>query len=109
MTLPLKVYIAGPYTIGNVDANVRNAIEAGVQVIEAGHHPFVPHLSHFLHQHRPQPYETWIALDNAFLPCCDALVRLPGVSKGADAEVMLAENCGLPVYYSVAEFIEDNH
>jgi hypothetical protein len=101
----LKVYIAGPYTKGDVAVNVRNAIAAGVELLKAGHAPFIPHLSHFIHMHEPMPYGVWIEVDNAFLPHCDALVRIPGESLGADNEVEFAEAIQIPVFYSVAEFV----
>ncbi len=101
----MKVYVAGPYTNGDVAVNVRNAIQAGVQLLDAGHHPFIPHLSHFIHMQSPRPYEVWIALDNAFLPNCDALIRLPGKSSGADDEADLARELGITVYPSVKSFL----
>lgn len=63
----MLIYIAGPYTRGDVANNVRRAIEAAHLVIEAGHAPVVPHLSHFLHMHQPLPYETWMSIDLQFL------------------------------------------
>lgn len=101
----MKVYVAGPYTLGDVAANVRTAILAGSVLLDAGHEPYIPHLSHFIHLLAPRPYETWIRLDNAFLPHCDALVRLEGESRGGDAEVDLARKHGIPVYHSVGEFL----
>jgi hypothetical protein len=102
----LKVYIAGPYTIGDVAKNVRNAMIAGMTVLDHGHYPFVPHLSHFLHLHSPRPYEVWTAMDDAFVESCDALIRIGAESKGADAEVLLARRLGIPVFCGVAEFLE---
>jgi hypothetical protein len=102
----MKVYIAGPYTNGDVAINVRNAILAGQQVFEAGHYPFIPHLTHFWHLICPAPYEQWIAIDLEWLPDCQALIRLPGASSGADNEVQAALDRGISVYYSVEEFIE---
>lgn len=101
-----RVYIAGPYTKGDVVVNVHNAMDAAMAVLDAGHAPFVPHLCHFLHMHSPRPYETWIAYDLEFLPACDVLIRLPGDSPGADGEVIAARQRGMPVYASVAEFLE---
>jgi hypothetical protein len=37
------------------------------------------------------------------LPHCDAVLRLPGASTGADQDVAIAERRGLPVYQRVAE------
>ncbi len=39
----------------------------------------------------------------AWLECCDALLRLDGLSKGADAEVRYAKHIGIPVYFSLEE------
>ncbi len=102
----MKVYVAGPYTLGDVAVNVRNAIMAGVQLLDAGHQPFIPHLYHFVHMHQPFLYEVWTACDNAFLPDCDALIRLAGESSGSDAEVELAERLNIPVYPSVLHFLD---
>jgi hypothetical protein len=38
-----------------------------------------------------------------WLAVCDCVLRLPGESKGADAEVKFAQEIGKPVYYSIAE------
>lgn len=96
-----KVYVAGPYTLGDVAVNVRNALEAADDVVAHGFIPFVPHLSHFWHFMAPAPYEFWTEYDNEFIPCCQALLQLPGESKGADAEVELARSLGIPVYDSI--------
>jgi hypothetical protein len=100
-----KIYIAGPYTKGDVAVNVKNAMDAANELINAGHYPFCPHLSHFLHMNNPQPYQVWIDLDLVFLPDCDALLRLEGDSAGADGEVRKANELGMPVYYSIEEFL----
>ena len=101
----MRVYIAGPYTKGDVAVNVRNAIEAANQLMDHGHFPFIPHLNHFVHLLFPRPYEDWLALDNVFLPYCQALVRLPGESLGADKEVMLAKSLNIPVYAGVGDLL----
>ncbi len=102
----MKVYIAGPYTKGDVALNVRTAIEAANRVLRGGHVPFVPHLYHFWHLLCPGPYVQWTALDLAWLEVCDAIIRLPGDSKGADGEVARAIELHIPVFYSVEEFLD---
>ena len=101
----MRVYIAGPYTKGDVALNVRRAIEAGDAVYKAGHLPFIPHLTHFWHMVCPAPYEQWIAIDLAWLPTCHALIRLPGESSGADGEVAAAQKLGMPVHYGLDAFL----
>ena len=102
----MKVYVAGPYTKGDVALNVRRAIEAADCLLKAGHQPFLPHLTHFWHLVCPGPYEQWMALDLAWLSVCHALVRLPGESSGADREVAEAIKLGTPVFSGVEAFLE---
>jgi hypothetical protein len=99
----ISIYVAGPYTRGDVAVNVRNAFAAADRLYDLGFAPFVPHGTHFWHMLFPRPYEDWIALDNVFLPHCKGLLRLPGDSSGADGEVALARSLGIPVFGSIEE------
>ena len=101
-----KVYVASPYTQGDPEANVRRQIDAGEELINAGFIPYLPLLSHYQHIVHPHDYETWCRLDNAWVKSCNALLRLPGESKGADDEVMLAFKLGIPVYHSIEDLIK---
>jgi len=100
-----RVYIAGPYTSGDVAVNVRNAYAAADRLADLGFAPFVPHATHFWHMLFPRPYEFWLELDNQFLPFCEAVLRLPGLSSGADKEVVLAQEIGIPVFTEIAELV----
>ena len=102
----MRVYIAGPYTKGDVVVNVRNAVLAADRIFDAGHLPYVPHLTHLWHTVSPHPWEDWMRLDMGWLPACDALVRMPGESTGADLEVEQARNLGIPVFDGVDAFLE---
>lgn len=99
----MRIYIAGPYTKGDVAINVRNAIFAGNYVALLGHFPFIPHLSHFWHVVAPNEYDFWMRQDEEWLKVCDAILRLEGESAGADQEVRIAKELGLKVYTSVFE------
>jgi Domain of unknown function (DUF4406) len=101
------VYIAGPYSGGDTAMNVHDAIHAANTLADAGFAPFLPHLTHFWHLVTPRPYAFWLALDNRFLPCCDVILRLPGVSPGADKEVTLAVSLDIPVYTEIDQLIKD--
>lgn len=100
----IKVYIAGPYTKGDVAANVRAAIDAGIAVGDLGACPYIPHMCHFMHLIHPREYEYWMALDMRWLEECDCIIRLPGEAEGADREVTAAIARGLPFFTSVKDF-----
>lgn len=103
-----RVYIAGPYTKGDVAANVRAAMDAADGVLAAGFIPFIPHLTHFWHLVNPRRYEFWLVYDTEWLRVCDAVLRLPDESYGADKEVELALKLGLPVFHSIAGLLAWN-
>lgn len=100
------VYISAPYTKPDPAENTRIAIAAADPLLKLGYAPYIPHLSHFWHLQTPHPYEDWMELDLAWISRCDALIRLPGESPGADQEVLFAEQLGINVYYGVEEFLE---
>ncbi len=104
-----KVYLAGPYSHfppgGSVADNVITAIDAAHVLLDHGFVPYTPHLSHFLEARRSRPYEEWMQLDLAWLACCEALVRLPGHSPGADREVHYALWNGIAVYNGLAALL----
>jgi len=102
----MRVYIAGPITLGNQAENVRRAVKLADELMFRGHAPFVPHLSWFWeYLTGKRDPETWLRLDFAWLECCDALIRLPGVSEGADREEVAARALGIPVFYDVGNFL----
>jgi hypothetical protein len=101
----MRIYVAGPY--GSIDQdertrNVERAMVAGLALLERGHMPFIPHLSHFFDQWATEqgnavPYETYLRWDAAFLEQCDGLLYLDS-SPGADRELELAVWLGRPIY-----------
>lgn len=97
----MRIYIAGPYSKGDVALNVKAAIYAGDYVARLGHIPFIPHLTHFWHLIISHEYEFWMKQDLYWLEMCDALLRLDGESSGADREVENAKFCGMKIYYSI--------
>lgn len=105
----MRIYVAAPYTWGDTALNVRKAIAAGDRLLEMGHIPFIPHLSHFWHCISPKTEDVWLKIDQDWLTICDALLRLPGESKGADLEVELAKKLCLFVYYSLEDIPVAEH
>jgi hypothetical protein len=95
------VYVAGPYTTGDPVVNTREACLAGAKLLDLGYAVIVPHTSLLWHAIAPRPYEVWLANDLEQVRRCDALVRLPGESSGADGEEAEAIRCGIPVFHSL--------
>lgn len=99
----MKIYVAGPYTQGDPVLNVRAAVEAADAIIDAGHIPYVPHINMLWHLISPRPVSFWYGYNLLWLDECDAVLRIPGPSDGADNEVREAERIGLLVYHSVED------
>jgi len=99
----MRIYIAAPLTKPDVCVNTKIACEAADKLLAMGHVPFVPHLTLIWHTLSPKDYETWMRWDAEWLAACDAVMRLPGESPGADREVVMAGSLGIPVYYNFAD------
>lgn len=98
-------YIAGPYRSDPVH-NTRAAWEVAGELILGGIvTPFVPHLSLLADAMCPQPDAFWLRYDLDVLEHCDAVLRLPGESAGADAEVEHARQEGIPVFTDVGNLL----
>lgn len=94
-----KVYISGPYTKPDPESNLvttalvcSNLAEEGVCL------PWPALLFCEAWEARVnQTYEFWIEYTKHMLVGCDLLFRIPGESDGADGEVDLARELGIPV------------
>jgi len=93
------IYLAGPYTNPDPVVNTRDTIIAAERLHESGlvtcH---VPHLSLLWHIVAPHDVNHRYDYDMAALCRCDAILRLPGASSGADNEVAFARSHGIPLY-----------
>ena len=96
-----KIYIASPYTLGDVALNVKKQMDIADLLMTEGYAPFVQLYSHFQHMMNPRPYEDWLKMDFIWLAACDVVLRLYCESKGADREVEHAKKLNIPVVYSV--------
>ncbi len=101
----MRIYIAAPYSKGDTALNIRNVILAADKLLELGHIPFVPHLTHFWHYISPKSWDVWLKIDRDWLDVCDAVLRLPGESKGADMEVAEAKRLCMLIYYDIDDLI----
>lgn len=92
-------YTAGPISKDTLEG-IRSGVEAGVTIRNLGAIPFTPQLSCLAHLISPQTYTWYMALDYELIrDHVDVLVRLPGESAGADAEVEYAEALGIPIFF----------
>jgi len=81
-----RVYISGPITKGNREANFQQAADAQKALIAAGFAVLNPMLTMRLPGAFDIGHDTWIANDLPWVAVADAVLRLPGESKGADIE-----------------------
>ena len=113
---PMLILIAGPYksgTGGDLDAmaaNLRKLEAAAWPIFEAGHVPMIGEWVALPVLHSAGATALDSLADDVLYPTaqrllqhCDAVLRLPGESAGADLDVATAKRLGLPVYHDVAE------
>ena len=113
----MLILIAGPYASGTdgdpglMARNLKRLETAAWPIFEAGHVPMIGE---------------WVALPvwqtaggqsvgdmlydrilhptaGRLLAHCDAVLRLPGESKGAENDVRIARERGIPVYFDIAD------
>jgi hypothetical protein len=117
MTDSLMILIAGPYRSGTGDdpalmeGNLARLEEAAWPLFEAGHLPVIgewialPVLSSAGASGPLDPLAERVLYPTAarLLQHCQAVLRLPGDSRGADQDVAWARERGLPVYHALHE------
>jgi len=112
------ILIAGPYRSGTDDDparmadNLKTLEQAAWPLFKAGHIPMIgewvalPVLSSAGASDGPlDPLAEQVMYPTAqrLLQHCDAVLRLPGESTGADQDVKIATERGIPVYHSLEE------
>lgn len=97
---PPLIYVSGPLTTGQLTVNVHEAIKVGKALIDRGYAVVVPHEKFLTEVLQPESYNYWMEYDFKIILCCDGVYRMPGASRGGDAEVAFAMECGIPVYFS---------
>jgi len=112
----LMILVAGPYRSGTgndpglMAANLSRLEEAAWPLFAAGHVPMIgewvalPVLrSAGADVSDPLANEVMYPTAQRLLQHCDAVLRLPGESTGADQDVAIARKRGLPVYYRLED------
>jgi hypothetical protein len=117
MTDSLLILIAGPYRSGTGDdpvllqRNLDRLGEAAWPLFRAGHIPMIgewvalPVLASAGASSVADPLAEHVLYPTAerLIARCDAVLRLPGESRGADQDVALAEARGIPVYHRLED------
>ena len=98
-TAPKMIYICAPLK-GNVQQNIARARAFCSTVINMGDIPVSAHtmLDGVLHDEIPAERETALSIGLEYVKRCDELwIFSKGISAGMQAEIDLAEICGIPV------------
>lgn len=113
----MLILVAGPYRSGTNDdpalmaENLRRLESVTLDLFRAGHVPMIgewvalPLLRLAGGQYPGDAawQEILYPVANRLITRCDAVLRLPGESKGADEDVRLAKELGLAVYHQLAD------
>ena len=97
----IVVYVAGPYSAGNMRGtvlNIRKAELVSEELWKQGYTVFCPHMNSRLLD-GIIPHDEWYKRDLVILKRCDVVVLLPGwqFSKGTRIEKEFAEKHNIPV------------
>lgn len=110
MPEPLIILIAGPYRSGTdgdaaaVAENLRRLEAAAAPIYRLGHIPVIGEwvalpIARGIDPDDAPDVDVLYDTAHRLLQRCDAVLRLPGESRGADDDVAIARQRGLPVYY----------
>jgi len=113
----MLILIAGPYRSGTNDdpvliqKNLDNLEAVCLPIFRKGHVPMIgewvalPLMKLAGSKHLGD--EVWDEIQypvaHRLLEKCDAVLRIPGESKGADNDVQIAKEKGIPVYFDLSE------
>ncbi|OWZ93237.1 DUF4406 domain-containing protein [Sinorhizobium sp. LM21] len=113
----MLILIAGPYRSGTGDdpakmaANLKRLEESSYALFKAGHVPMIGewvalpvwHAAGGARIGDDLYEEIFHPVAGRLLALCEAVLRLPGDSKGADNDVRIARERGIPVYYRLED------
>ena len=114
---PLIILVAGPYRSGTNDdpsliaRNLDRLEQAAFQVYRAGHIPLIGEWAALPIARQAGSVKVGDAIAESYLypvahrllQRCDAVFRIEGASKGADQDVRVARERGLPVYSAIEQ------
>lgn len=114
---PLLVLVAGPYRSGTngdplrIKRNLQRLESFALGVYKAGHIPLIGEWVALPLSEQAGSAEVGDAISEQYLypvagrllERCDAVLRIDGESKGADEDVRIARERGLPVYFRLQD------
>lgn len=114
---PMLILIAGPYRSGTRDdpqkmaQNLRRLESVSYEIFRAGHVPMIGEwvalpiwrVAGGERVGDEQYEEIFHPTAGRLLEHCDAVLRLDGASTGADNDVKIARERGLPVYFTITD------
>jgi hypothetical protein len=114
---PLLVLVAGPYRSGTdgdpekIRQNLQRLESHALGVYKAGHLPLIGEWVALPLAQQAGSTEVGDAISEQYLypvagrllERCDAVLRIEGESKGADEDVRIAKERGLPVYFRLQD------
>lgn len=114
---PLMILVAGPYRSGTggdpvlIERNLHNLQQTALEIYKLGHMPMIGEWAALPLAHQAGSTALGDAIGEQFmypvaarlLAHCDAVLRIEGASHGADGDVRIANELGLPVFYSLSE------
>lgn len=115
----LTILVAGPYRSGTNDdpalmqQNLEKLESAALTLFRAGHIPLIGEwlalpLLKMAGSKKPGDdiyQEISYPVAHRLITKCDAILRIEGQSSGADNDVKIAQQLGLPVYYHIEDII----
>ena len=111
----LLILIAGPVRSGThnraelIDANLNNMAQVALRVYQKGHIPVVgewlalPKAAGSTEIGDAISEEYLYPVAHRVISRCDAILRMPGESRGADLDIEEGKKRGLSIYYSLEE------
>ena len=98
------VYISAPYAFPDPIENTNKAIMIADALYTSGVcMPILPHLTMLWNTVIPHEPSFWSEYCLLMMRRCDAILRIDGLSQGADKEIVEAKKVGIPIFYHVDE------
>lgn len=110
----LRVYVAGPISKGDTVENVWKGIRWGRRMLQDGLAPYVPHLDAYMTLSAATPptddsnWKPLLEWDIEWVAASEAFFRIEGESMGADLEMKVARELGIPVFEEFGRFNYDD-